>query len=192
MIKRKDGTETITVCGDAVSTLNEFWCWAYSDLISNTERGVFAEYLVSMALNGNTDVRRNWESYDILTAEGIAVEVKSSAYLQSWKQQRLSRISFDIRKTAKWDSDEGRYGEVRKRQSDVYVFCLLNHKNPETLNPLDTSQWDFYVMNTRIVDSLFKEQKTLSLTSLLKNGVRKCSYANLRQAVLAEFVPSNP
>ena len=191
-MNKKDGTEAITVCGDTVSTLNEFWRWAYSDLISNTERGVFAEYLVSVALNASTDVRRNWESYDILTAEGIAVEVKSSAYLQSWKQQGLSRISFGIRKTANWDSDEGKYGEARRRQSDVYVFCLLSHMNPETLNPLDTSQWEFYVMNTKNVDSLFKDQKTVSLASLIKNGVRKCTYANLRQAVLEELALSNP
>ncbi len=33
-------------------TIVDCWQWAYSDLISNTERGVLAEYLVAKAVGG--------------------------------------------------------------------------------------------------------------------------------------------
>jgi len=36
--------------GSDVYTLRDFWAWAYSDLIGNTERGRLAEFIVAMAL----------------------------------------------------------------------------------------------------------------------------------------------
>jgi len=34
----------------STSTILDFWRWAYSDLIDNTSRGIFAEWLVAQAL----------------------------------------------------------------------------------------------------------------------------------------------
>lgn len=77
----------------------DFWRWAHSDLLCNTERGILAEYIVAMAIGVENGVRKEWESYDLLTHNNIKVEVKSSAYLQSWNDNRLSKIRFDIRPT---------------------------------------------------------------------------------------------
>jgi len=53
-IKKKTGDEPFLNAGNNVYTLRDFWAWAYSDLIGNTERGRLAEFIVAMAL-GVTD-----------------------------------------------------------------------------------------------------------------------------------------
>ena len=61
------------------------------------------------------------------TPEGIQLEVKSSAYIQSWEQSTYSDVSFDI------EVSKDSYGETDEeaRRSDVYVFCLLDHTTSE-------------------------------------------------------------
>lgn len=49
----------------------EFWQWAYSDMLRNTNRGVLAEFVVKAALElggiyTNTDIRSNFEPYDLV------------------------------------------------------------------------------------------------------------------------------
>ena len=42
-----NGNEEFTLGGkNSGITVNEFWSWAYSDLLNNTYRGVLAEFLV--------------------------------------------------------------------------------------------------------------------------------------------------
>jgi hypothetical protein len=43
--------------------------------------------------------------FDLTTPEGITVEVKSAAYVQSWHQHHLSAITFATPKTRVWDLD---------------------------------------------------------------------------------------
>ena len=44
------GQQAITgLNGEKLSTLSEYWSWAHSDLLGNTERGIFAEYLVRLS-----------------------------------------------------------------------------------------------------------------------------------------------
>jgi len=77
------GISDITVC--------DFWAWAYSDILSNTNRGVFAEHLVAHALGADAEVRVEWDAYDCLY-KGEGIEVKSAAYLQSYTIKDLSII----------------------------------------------------------------------------------------------------
>src|SRR5713226_9413468 len=80
--------------------LSDFWRWSMSDLISNATRGRLAEFIVAKALLISTDtVRDEWSAYDLKTPEGIKVEVKSAAYIQSWHQSKLSAINFRTPKT---------------------------------------------------------------------------------------------
>jgi hypothetical protein len=122
----------------------------------------------------------------MLSKEGISIEVKTSAYLQSWDQQSLSKISFDIQPIYGWDSVTNEYDAEKKRQSDVYVFCVLKHKDQATLNPLDLSQWDFYVMSTAVLNKAAPGQKTISLRSLLDKGAKQCEYAMLYETIKSE------
>lgn len=134
---RLNGSEPILdEYGQYVSDLNGFWSWAYSNVIDNAERGALSEYLVECALGVNENVRVNWDKYDLLSVEGIAVEVKSSGYIQSWEQEKLSALSFGIQPTFGWDSSSNIYAEMMARQSDMYVFCVHKHTDQATVNPL--------------------------------------------------------
>lgn len=68
-------------------TLKDFWAWAFSDLVSNTERGKLAEYIVATAMGCDEGTSPTWGSFDLLSPEGIKIEVKASAYIQSWEQK---------------------------------------------------------------------------------------------------------
>ncbi len=178
--KKMNGTESlVTADGKKICSLMDFWRWAYSDLIGNAERGALAEFIVACALGIQDYERISWDKYDLLTKEGVAVEVKTSGYIQTWKQEHLSKLIFGISPTYGWDSKVNKYEEVKKRQSDVYVFCVHKHTEQETVNPLLISQWDFYLMQTKLIDEKFGEQKSVTLSSLVKAGAIKCEYEEL-------------
>lgn len=60
----------------------EFLAWAYDDLLTNTTRGVLAEYIVAKALGIGDTMRREWDKHD-LDIDGVGVEVKSVAYVHT-------------------------------------------------------------------------------------------------------------
>lgn len=102
-----------------------FWRWAYSDFLSNALRGVLAEFIVAQALGGDSRPRTEWDAYDLITKDGLKIEVKSSAYLQSWQQHRPSTIRFDIGLKRGWDAATNVYASEAGRAADVYVFCVF-------------------------------------------------------------------
>ncbi len=162
----------------------DFWKWAYSDLIGNTERGMVAEFIVAMACNTDDSVRVSWDSYDLTLKNEIKVEVKSSAYLQTWKQKKFSIPIFNVPKTKSWDYINNVYGTEKKRQADVYVFALLNHLEKNSLNPLDTRQWEFYIVNTDILNKVIKDSKQITLKKLIEINSIKCTYERLYESIL--------
>jgi hypothetical protein len=142
-VREKSGSEQFENA-DLEARLRDYWSWAHSDLSSNAERGKFAEYLVALAMHCANGVSEEWASYDLLSPEGVKIEVKTSAYLQTWAQNELSTIRFSIKSSRAWNADTGAYDAETKRQADVYVFCVENCKVQDILNPLDMNQWDFY------------------------------------------------
>lgn len=182
--KRLTGTEPLLAPdGKQLSNLLGFWQWAYSDLVINAERGALAEYIVACALGIAHSERIAWDKYDLRSAEGIAIEVKTSGYLQTWRQTSLSKPIFGIQPTHAWDGKTNEYASEKKRQSDIYVFCLHKHTDQETVNPLDISQWTFYLMPTPILNEKFGAQKSVSLASLLKAGAEQCCYDMLKKRI---------
>src|SRR5438309_8612988 len=99
-LNRKTGDEPFR-SGDAQLnfTLLDFWGWTASDRVSNSARGVLAEFIVARALGLDTGVRTEWQAFDLETASGKKIEVKSAAYVQSWGQNELSKIIFSARHT---------------------------------------------------------------------------------------------
>ena len=101
-------------------SLSDYWRWNASDLLNNTLRGSYCEFIVSAALgidlSGTND---DWTPYDISfpynwvcngeSRDEVRIEVKSCAYLQAWWQGdgRLSNIQFSIRPTRAWDPISG-------------------------------------------------------------------------------------
>ena len=138
-----------------------------SDLVSNTTRGVLAEFIVARAVGASTDGARDpWATFDLVTPEKIKVEVKSSSYVQSWAQSRLSDIGFGIAPSYAWDPEIGDFKGKPKRQADVYVFALLAHKDKPTIDPMDLNQWEFYVLPTVALNTHFGSLKRVTLGSL--------------------------
>lgn len=181
--RQLDENSHIVGCdGEQLSTLTEYWKWAHSDLLGNTERGILAEYLVRLALN-ITSNRLSWDKYDLLYKERIRIEVKSSAYIQTWGQRELSSISFSISPSLGWDVNSNSYEDTRKRQSDIYVFCLLDCKDQSVVQPTDTSQWIFYVLPTKVLDKQKPTSKSISLSALMKLPVIECRFNTLKQEI---------
>ena len=179
---------------DLGKTMLDFWSWAYSDLIRNLNRGAFAEFIVREAMNtqcGNTPPREGFrismDAYDLLSPDGIRVEVKSSAYIQSWESEHPARISFRIA-PAKALDEFGNYSVNSKyaRHSDVYVFCVWTAMSREQ-NILDLALWDFYVLSTKILDQKVPNQKTITFPSLLSLEPKKVDYFGLYEAIRSEY-----
>ena len=62
------GTE---ILGTGGATVGDFWAWAYSDILTNTSRGIFAEFLVGKALGVVEGVRpTGWNDFD-LSYDGV-------------------------------------------------------------------------------------------------------------------------
>lgn len=183
-VAKKSGRERFR---DGVNELDfdllSFWQWSTSNLLSNATRGIVAEYIVARALDVDEGVRDEWAAYDLRTKDGIKVEVKSSAFVQSWHQDRLSRVSFVVPKTRAWDPSTNAMADLPVRQADVYVFALLAHQDKQTVEPLDVSQWTFYVVPTSVLDGRRRSQHSITLSPLCKLCSRAVSYHELRMAV---------
>lgn len=186
--KRKTGDEPFHHDGTSLNeTLLSFWQWSASDLVSNVMRGILAEYIVASALGVNKEQRTEWDNYDLETAEGIKVEVKSGAYLQRWGQKKLSSIQFRIRPAKVWDFANNQYTEEVKRHSDVYVFCILKHKDQNTIDPLNMAQWTFFVLATKVLNQSVGQQKTITLSSLLNLKPVEVPFDSLNRAIKQAF-----
>lgn len=184
-VSRKTGSEPFILNGSPLSmNLLSFWQWSASDIVGNAMRGILAEYIVASAIGAADGTRTEWDAYDLETSQGIKVEVKSGAYIQSWEQKKHSSIQFGIRPTQGWDSSSNEYTKQIVRQADVYVFCLLRHKDQVTINPLNLEQWVFYVLPTKVINESVGSQKSITLNSLDKLNPRKCEYGDLHAAII--------
>lgn len=182
--KPKTGEETLTLNGNNTNySLLDFWRWSVSDLISNATRGRFAEFVVGSAIDIDpTDLRDEWDAFDLTSKEGIKIEVKSAAYIQSWEQKKYSAITFSIKKSKLWNEDSTkRIGEL-VRHADVYVFCLLKNKDQDTIDPLKMEQWEFYVVPTITLDNYERSEHSISLKSL-KKLVIPIQYQELKEEI---------
>ncbi len=161
--------------------VGEFWRWAYSDILSNRNRAIFAEFLVASALGQVESPRVEWDAVDVYY-DDIKVEVKSAAYLQSWEQKELSTIRFDIAKKKPWYAKTNTYGDHEVRASDVYVFCLFGEKDKGKADVLNVGQWRFYVVATDVINDMFGDTKSVSLKRL-EGLCRGVCYSEISSAI---------
>ena len=164
----------------------DFWRWAYSDVLSNRNRAIFAEYIVGVALGAVSQPRVEWDAVDLRYGE-FQIEVKSAADCQSWHQDRPSSIRFSIRKAVVWRPETGKYQGEPARPADAYVFCHYPERNKVQADVLNVPAWDFYVISTRELNARFGEAKSLSLAAL-KRATSRCNFSELRVAVESVLV----
>jgi hypothetical protein len=183
-LRRRSGNENFHEDNASVGkNLLNYWQWSASDLLGNTERGRLAEYIVAIGLDMAGGVRSGWEAYDLQMSSGIRVEVKASAYVQTWSQENLSKIIFGIRPTRTWDPITNVFSSDCQRQAQVYVFALLTERNQAKVDRLNLMQWLFYVLPTSVLNERAPSQKTISLASLLRLSAADVGYRDLRDAV---------
>jgi hypothetical protein len=159
-IKKLNPKEKI-ICPENL-TVGDFWSWAYSDILSNRNRSIFAEFLVAVALGVTDSPRVEWDGVD-LRYKGRGIEVKSAAYIQSWKQKGLSVIRFDIAKKMSWYADTNTWDEKPTRGADCYVFCFYPETDPAKVNILDVGAWEFYVLPTEQINRELGDQKSIGI-----------------------------
>jgi hypothetical protein len=117
------------------------------------------------------------------TPSGIKIEVKSAAYLQSWQQKNYSYICFNIRPTKSWNPRTNEFATEIKRQADLYIFCVLTHKDKSTLEPLNLDQWEFYVLPASVLNKLSMTQKSIGLSALMKLSPSIVKYDGIASCV---------
>ena len=146
-------------------TIGDFWSWAYSDIMNNRNRSIFAEFIVGSALGAINKPRIEWDAFD-LVYRGKKIEVKSSAYLQSWPQSNLSLIRFDIATKRSWYADSNTFETEPVRAADCYVFCIFSETDPIKADVLNMEKWQFYVLATAKIDRELGVQKTIGIKRL--------------------------
>ncbi len=174
---------------ERAGTVGEFWQWAYSDILSNTNRGVFAEYLVGKALGDDVlaNPRVEWDCTDLEYGE-YHIEVKSSAYVQSWhKLGDKSTIRFGIGKKKCWDADTDKYRTTPGRYSDCYVFCLFpRERKDNTRDVLDVEKWGFYVIATEKLECKLgddQDRKSVGITWVKDNCGAQVGFHGLKKQI---------
>jgi hypothetical protein len=183
---RKTGKEVFHTNAHPIEhalALHQFWQWAASNLVDNTFRGWLAEFIVASALGITDGIRNSWDKYDLKTPSDLTIQVKCSAYLQSWYQDKYSMISFDVEPKRAFNPDTNTLEGTPKYHSDLFVFCLHKHKDKQTIDPMDLDQWTFYVLPTKTPDEKVSRQKTIGLSTLLKLHPIEASYSTLKNAV---------
>jgi hypothetical protein len=171
----------------ADARLRDFWAWAYSDLRANTVRPMLAEYLVARAVGADPRPRVEWDSDDVLTPEGLRLEVKSGAYLQAWKQVRLSSITFGGLRARTWSATDG-YSEAGSYNADGYVFAVQTATEHAAYDALDVDQWSFWVLPAARVAAT--GQRSLRLSVVQEMAGPPVQYAELAQRIREVVVPA--
>lgn len=168
-VQRLTGEEHFT---GSPLTVADFWRWAFSDLRTNIVRGILAEFLVAQAVGDPSPLRQAWDNWDVTTTSGVKVEVKSSAYLQSWKQRKLSSIVFTGLTGRAWSDDRNERETERSLRADVYVFAMHICREPDEYDPLRIEDWRFRVM---------------SAAQLAEHGVRSVTLGFLNEHAPVEY-----
>ncbi|MEJ7837890.1 MAG: hypothetical protein WKF81_03695 [Thermomicrobiales bacterium] len=110
----------------------------------------------------------------------MKIEVKSSDYLQSWRQKQLSTISFSGLITSRWDAESGRkFGPFVV--ADAYVFSVQTRKDPAHYDPLSVESWDFYVIAGSRIREL--NQKSMRLSTVRRHAGSAVVWDELRDAI---------
>src|SRR5215216_6412788 len=183
MIEKRSCQDEISVLG---VTVGDFWAWAYSDLLNNTDRALFAEFVVGKALGVTDAPRVEWDEVD-LRYRDKAIEVKSTAYVQSWhkEQDPPSQISFDLKERLSWDAATNTYQVEPRRAADCYVFCVYTETERSRANVLDVDRWEFYVVPTEKINRQLGRQKTAALSTIewLTKPDGSVGYAQLKNRI---------
>ena len=153
------GDERLRVGGGQIAlTVNDFWRWAYSDLLNKQNRTIFADFLVATSLEERPMQRQTGQGYDILwtpDGEGIRVNVKAGAYTEALEMEHPDHIQIRL----------SEYDEPHS--CDVIVFCIFRAMSQYD-SPLDMELWDFYTASSRVLYRDVPDRRVITLPALME------------------------
>ena len=161
----------------------DFWRWAFSDLCDNTTRGILAEFLVAQAVGDQRDLRIGWDNFDALATDGTKIEVKCSAFLQSWSQKQHSKLVFGRLSAREFDAARNEYSPDARVRADVYVFVVQTQRIADAYDVLDISQWEFWVVTADLIRE--RAGKTVGINWVRKHATGPLPYSELGEAIRA-------
>ncbi|MDD3970253.1 MAG: hypothetical protein PHI91_03650 [Candidatus Pacebacteria bacterium] len=166
----------------------EFWQYGFSNLNSNVLRGSLAEFIVENLLKDKSEIgiRNPWNDFDILY-KNKKIEVKCSSYIQDWDQEDFSKIIFSGLKAKDlyWSKAVSEFNRDNKKdyKADIYVLCLVNHKNPETLDLLNLDQWSFFILTKEKLKNISNNSSSISITRLEKNNYTPIKHEEVKKYI---------
>lgn len=160
--------------------VRDLWAWAMGDLRLNTNRGALAQFLVANAVGDDRLMDDGWGNFDVRSETGITIEVKSSAYWQSWKQTRPSDIKFSGLMGKPWSEETG-YGPESIVRADVFVFALNTCVDHRAYDPLRLTDWQFFVVPGYVIQQ--RGMKSISLGPLKRLAPPPVSWDGIADAV---------
>lgn len=170
-----------------IGKIGEFWQWAMSDLLGNRNRGILAEYIVGKLIGADLSTPRlEWDCYDLVYGDH-KIEVKSSAYIQTWHQpsDKRSTPQFGIAPHECWDARTNSNDKEKRRWADVYVFCVFPaDRKSDSRDVLDLNQWRFYVATTKTLDMhITAETKSIGMTKVRQICGEPVLYSELKSKI---------
>lgn len=142
---------------------------------------MFAQFLVVQAVGDTRPNDDGWGDFDMLWPEGVKIQVKSSAYLQSWSQENPSRIVFSGLMRQTWSAETGR-SKTREVRADVFVFAVHTCQSPDAYDPLDLDAWGFYVLSGSTIREI--GQRSMNLNRVRAFAGDPIKWSQLRTTIL--------
>lgn len=161
--------------------IKDFWQWTYSDMLINQNRDAFGLFLVANALELTKMPRIDWGKVD-LRYRKKKIAVRCSGYIQSWKQKRPKRVSFDISPKTGVDAKKEDSMTFRNREAEIYIFAVLTEKDVKKVNVLDLEQWNFYLVRSSTLDEYFPKNRKLGMRAL-KQLAGPLHYTRIKQNI---------
>lgn len=134
-------------------------------LVANNFRGVIAEALVAASLDPTWRWCSNdYSGWDFDRQDGVRLEVKQSAVLQTWNEEdrKRSACRFDIKPRKRCYVDSI-WHEQAGRNADIYVLAQ-HHVADATADHARPDQWRFFVIAERALPA----QRSLGLPAASK------------------------
>jgi len=125
-------------------------------LVTNVLRGHVAEAIIALALEPEWNwCSADYAGWDFERADGLRLEVKQSAAMQSWSTGKPSKAIFDVAaRTGYWESGTEWIAEAG-RPAHLYVFAHHGMYGDDA-DHRDPSQWAFYVVPSQALPDVKK------------------------------------
>ncbi|HET9767755.1 MAG TPA: hypothetical protein VFS60_12950 [Thermoanaerobaculia bacterium] len=172
----------------ASATVEAFWRWAYGDLCDDDVKAAYAEWLVALLLGLPQQRRNTGTRSDLITPGGVRLEVKSSAYWQSWKyvgEDGALQLP-EVTNLSSPPATRVHFRGLRALHSDLYVFCMQTQLDLQKWDALDLAQWEFYLLERRQLEGIGVGANRRSITlGTLRRMQSPLSAAQFQQAGMA-------